>query len=78
MTNDVEHLFKCILPSVLFSLRLRKRADGSNRKILSEPDSAEGRAREFQDGDLQLLALPYSKISLGLYGWSLKLHNRPA
>ena len=50
-SNYVGHLFKCALPSVLFSLGSGKGEDGSNKKTLPEHNSAEVGAREVQDGD---------------------------
>lgn len=65
MTNNVGHLFKCALPSVLFSLGLGKKEDGSNKKILPEHNSAEVGAREVQDGDPMAVGpdLPYAVFS---------------
>ena len=65
MTDDVGHLSKCALPSILFSLGSGKREDGSNKKILPEHNAAEVEAREVQDGNPRAVgpALLYAVFS---------------
>ena len=65
MTDDVGHLSKCALPSILFSLGSGQREDGSNQKILPDHNAAEVEAREVQDGNPRAVgpALLYAVFS---------------